>query len=262
MPKRLKELPHTTVDTFKLLIPKLPEFRRECGNLDDLFQSLPQEKLDGLLIGEWFWAPIYELTFLEHTNLVIHVLGKTSVIQSALQSGNFNRYILQDFDTDDTGAQAEPPVEPADKALLIGLALSLQRSILSVLIYQKSLSALVADVREGHDRALFDAVRIDRSITACPTIASRIAKAELLRDKAFFQRLRNALKGPSAKHWAAYQDLRFSFAVLRELGFDSLSDDQLEYLFVDVLKLYPNSYNARHNLRKQYRASQKIKHPI
>ena len=262
MPKLPHELPPATVENFKLLIPKLPEFRRECGNLDDLFQSLPQDKLDTLQIGEWFWAPIYELTFLEHASWVVHILGQTEFIQAAVQSDDFNRVILQDFEAAMVAKADDCPTEPADKALLIGLALSLQRSILSVLIYQKSLSALVAEVREGNDRALFDAVRVDRSITACPTIAARIAKAELLRDKAFFLRLRNALKGPSAKHWAAYQDLRFSFAVLRELGFDALSDDQLEHLFVDVLKLYPSSFNARKNLRKQYLESRKIKHLI
>jgi hypothetical protein len=43
------------------------------------------------------------------------------------------------------------------------------------------------------------------------------------------------------------------------MGFDSLSDDQLEQLFVDTLKLYPNNPNARRNLRKQLRASKNIK---
>ena len=124
------------------------------------------------------------------------------------------------------------------------------------------MSCLVAEVRESGptaDRALFDAVRLDRTIMACPTVAARISKAELQNETKFFQHLRNALKGPSRKHWDSYRDLRFSFAILREMNFDSLSDDQLEQLFMDTLKLYPNTPNARRNLRKQLRASQNIK---
>jgi hypothetical protein len=52
--------------------------------------------------------------------------------------------------------------------------------------------------------------------------------------------------------------LRYSFAVLRELGFDKLSDAQLEDLLVHQLKVYPDTFNARRNLRKQYRAAMKI----
>lgn len=262
MVKRAQSLPRSTIEDFKLLLPKLVEFRGESANLDDLFQSLPEERLDALLVGACYWAPVYELTFLEHISWVVHVLGKVQCVQAAAQSGQFNRVILEDFDTEPPEDGAERLDGPFDKQLLIGLALSLQRSVLSVLLYQKSMSALVAEVREGEDKALFDAVRIDRSITACPTIANRIAKAELLRDKKFFDHLRNALKGPSRKHWASYQDLRYAFAALREMGFDQLSDEQLEHLFVDVLKLYPNSFNARRNLRKQYTDSKKIKHPI
>jgi uncharacterized protein YihD (DUF1040 family) len=68
------------------------------------------------------------------------------------------------------------------------------------------------------------------------------------------------MKGPSRKHWQTYQDLRYAFAVLREMGFDRLSDEQLERLLVDQLKVYPSTYNARPNLRKQYEQSKKIKH--
>jgi len=127
------------------------------------------------------------------------------------------------------------------------------------MLYKRSLCALVAEIREGDDNALFDAVRVDRSAVSCPTIAARISQAELLGEKRFFLRLRSALKGPSKKHWEGYRDLRYSLAVLREMGFDQLSDAELEHLLVDVLKVYPKSYTARKNLRKQYSESKKIK---
>lgn len=192
--------------------------------------------------------------------LLVLALDKQTFLKEALQADDPQQVILDDFDTDMPDDWSGGYGALFEKKHVIGLAVALQKSIFSIMIYQKSLSALVEEVREGNDNALFDAVRIDRTITACPTIADRIAKADLLGEKQFFLRLRNTLKGPSAKHWQAYQDLRYAFAVLREMGFDSLSDAQLEKLLVEQLKVYPNTYNARRNLRKQYTESKKIKH--
>ena len=144
---------------------------------------------------------------------------------------------------------------------LIGLVFALQKTILSIMIYQKTMQTLVEEVRRGNDDSLFDAVRLDRSIVACPTFAARIAKAEFTSDKHFFIRLRNAFKGPTQKHWQSYQDLRFALFTLRDLGFDSLTDDQLVDLLVMQLKVYPDRFEAKKNLRKQYNQSKKINHP-
>lgn len=57
----------------------------------------------------------------------------------------------------------------------------------------------------------------------CPTIADKIARAEMLRDKRFF-----AAAG-------------YSLFVLREFGIKNLSDGQLEKLLVHSLKVYPDT---------------------
>lgn len=103
-------------------------------------------------------------------------------------------------------------------ALYIAVLVSFQRSVMSIMLYQRSMSKLVEETREGDDEALFKAVRVDRSAMACPTITARISRAELMGEKRFFERLRSALKGPSKKHWEAYSDLRYSLVVLRELA--------------------------------------------
>jgi len=66
------------------------------------------------------------------------------------------------------------------------------------------------------------------------------------------------LKGPSKKHWEAYKDLRYAFFILRESGFNQMSDAQLEELLVHQLKLYPDAPGARKNLRKQFKESKKF----
>lgn len=262
MGKKHPDLPQDTVEVLKLLAPKLGEFHQESDEFSCLLTTLPEDRVDALGIGTFSWAPVYELTFQEHCLWVIYLIGRLDFVKSASKVKNPNRVILEEFKADLSDDWEDRFPDLGDKQLLISLTVALQRSILSVFLHQKSLSCLVAEVREGRPnayRALFDAVRLDRSITACPSIAARISKAELQNDKAFFQHLRNPLKGPFRKHWKGYRDLRFSFAVLREMGFDSLSDDQLEQLFVHSLKLYPKDPNARRNLRKQLSASKNIK---
>lgn len=137
----------------------------------------------------------------------------------------------------------------------------LQRNILSIMLFHRPLSALVDVVRQGGedaDEAFFKAVRVDRSILSCPTFADRLAHAELISDKDFFLRLRSALKGPLEKHWESIKDLRYAIALLREVGFDSLSDAQLEDLFVNKLKLYPKHESARKNLRKHFYEAKRV----
>lgn len=102
---------------------------------------------------------------------------------------------------------------------------------------------MIEEARSGNDASLFQAVRIDRSIAACLTFVDRIAKAELENDKKFFLHLRSALKGPSKKHWEAYKDLRYAFYVLRESGFNKMSNAQLEDLLVHKLKLYKDTFS-------------------
>jgi len=144
------------------------------------------------------------------------------------------------------------------KKHIIGLTVALQRNILSIMLFHRTLDKMVEEVRAGKVASLFQAVRLDRSIVACPTFADRIAKAELENDKPFFIHLRSAMKGPSKKHWEAYKDLRYALYLLRELGFNQMSDAQLEDLLVHKLKLYPNVPSSRKNLRKQFTESKKI----
>jgi hypothetical protein len=252
-----KEYGKLTAEQFKIMVSKLPEVRSQRHELTDLMKSRSKEKLDELLGNNFCWAIVYELPFIEHIAWLLAALDKVEFVKAAVLAADPQQAVLDNFDVDDGDWQGGVGGY-FTKADLIGLVASLQRTILSIMIYQRSLSGLVEEVRQGNEDSLFDAVRLDRSIVACPTIAARISRAELLGEKRFFLRLRKALKGPSQKHWEAYQDLRYALYTLRELGFDKLSDEQLENLLVHQLKVYPNTFNAKRNLRKQYSESKKI----
>jgi len=254
-----KEYGKLSEDQFRRLIAKLPEIRSSSRLLERELQTATPKKVQEVLDEGIYWAAFYELPFVQHVALSLCALGQGQRIVEVAKMDDPQEAIRQGI-----GSTEDPePVGPDGKELqlgvVLGAVLSLQATILSIMLYRRSMSALVAEARHGNDDSLFQAVRIDRTAITCPSIALRISKAQLLGQRRFFERLRSALKGPSKKHWEAYSDLRYSLAVLRELGFDSMSDAQLEHLLVDVLKVYPKTFSARKNLRKQYYESRKIK---
>lgn len=260
MSENIKEFGKLTTEQFKSLIQKLPELRKEGSSFAEAFRNIPEDRFKEMLEKDFYWAKVYELTFIEHVAFLLLALDKLEFMNSAKNSPDPTQYILDSLESDDDYTWSGGWHGLFGKQDLVGLVYSLRRTILSVMIYQKTINQLVEEVRQGIDDSLFDAVRLDRSIVAAPTIAARIAKAELRQDKNFFERLRKAIKGPLQKHWEAYKDLRFALYTLRDLGFDNLTDDQLVDLLVNQLKVYPDTFGAKKNLRKQYNQSKKINH--
>lgn len=251
-----KEYGKLTSGQFREVIGLLPEIRHRRAELSEVIAQMPREELNALLVRGYSWGEIYERSLIEHVAIAVIAFNYADTLSEALRTEDPQRYVLDHLDPGQ-----DVSTHPAfERQALVGLAFSLQRTILSVMLFQRTLSGLVQEVREDDNMdSLFKAVRVDRTTMNCTTIADKIARAELRQDRHFFIRLRNALKGPTQKHWAAYCDLRYSLFVLRELGFNSMSDAQLEKLLVHDLKVYPNTPSARKNLRAQYHQSRKIK---
>lgn len=258
MEKSEKEYGNLTLDQFKQLVKELPEIRNQMQELPDLLNSAPKDRVKEVLDQGLYWAIGYELSFQELLALLICALGCHQELHKAAQSDDptqaaFSMFQNVEYETWKGGLDGM--FEIGD---VVALFTALQRNVRSIMFFHRTLNAMVDEVRDGNDDSFFDAVRIDRSIITCPTFALRISKAEVKNDKKFFIRLRSSLKGPSKKHWEAYKDLRYAFFILRESGFNQMSDAQLEELLVHQLKLYPDTPGARKNLRKQFTESKKF----
>jgi hypothetical protein len=245
MEKPKKEYGNLTLDQFKQLISNLPEIHNQMEEFPELLSSSSKEKIKEALGQDLYWADAYELPFQELLAQLICALGCHRELHEAAQSDDptqaaFSMFQKLEYETWEGGLEGLFGISD-----VVGLFVALQRNILSIMLFHRTLNAMVDEVRDGNDDSLFDAVRIDRSIITCPTIALRISKAEIKNDKKFFIRLHSSLKGPSKKHWEAYKDLRYAFFILRESGFNKMSDAQLEYLLVHQLKLYPDTPGAR-----------------
>lgn len=253
-----EEYGRLSLDEFRSLVKKLPELRAEMRDLPNVVRANP-EKLKEILGPDCHaWAGIYELPLLEQMGLLFVAIGLHEPIIEAHQATGSAGQAWALFEDDSRLDQwYEANEDKIEKKYLLWLAIVLQRNILSIMLFYQSMGALVQAVREGDDEAFFRAVRIDRTVMACRTFADRISRAELVHDKNFILRLRSAIKGPSKKHMAAIQDLRYSIAVLREAGFDRFSDADLEALFIRT-RLYPNSAGAMKALRKHLREARKL----
>jgi hypothetical protein len=254
-----KEFGKLTIDQFRDLIQKLPEIRRGYDvELPKLFKD-KQARLKELLGPiDHTWAEIYEFPFHEQIAILFHMAGIEWVIADAIKADDPQQRLMDV--AAENGALDEwyaANQESLEFKHLLWLCIALQRNILAIMLFHCSMGHLVDRVRQGDDDAFFHAIEVDRTALGCRPLADRLAQAELLGDKHFFIRLRKALKGPSKKHMAAIQDLRYSIVALRSVGFDSFSDDDLERLFVQT-KLYPNVAGAHKNLRKHIQLARKL----
>jgi|GEM_PF-3983902 len=109
-------------------------------------------------------------------------------------------------------------------------------------------------VRQGDDKALFKAIRIDPTCLGCKPIVQRISKATMTQDKAFFKELRRSIgHKPESLAQSNFQKMRLVLEVLHESGADKLNDRELEHLFIEQLNLYAANKaggGSRDSLRK------------
>ena len=251
-----KQYGKLTPAQFRILVDQLPALESTAANLRKFMQGTPGETWDKILTADYTWAWVYEYPFVLHLSVAVHVLNLTDWINEVAAADDPQQRVLDDLHKE-TSDEFHPDVQPQHG---LGLVVSVSRTMQSILLYGRSLSALIQEVRDNNDLdCLFRAIKVDRTVVNCPTVADCIAKAELRHDEAFFKRLSNAFKGPSKKEWAGLAGMKLSFNVLREFELNDLSDDELEQLMVHTLDVYKDVPGARKNLRMHYQNFRKFK---
>ena len=117
--------------------------------------------------------------------------------------------------------------------------IAVQYSLWCVLYHGCFLNELIDRARNGDNKALIDAIKIDTSIIGCQTVVGKTSKTTRLQDVKFFAKLKSAINGKKEKlKQDNFQKMRLVFEVLYEAGALRLTDKQLYQLFVEELKLY------------------------
>ena len=222
-----KEYGKATLDQIKQtlsLVPELSKIGKELPKLfkddGDFFKKAPLD---------FAWSDFYILPFQEVLSIFYVVGGLADDAHEMANSSDPKQFVFDEL------LKREPTIQDFglgkeySEYVYVGVFVAMVRSLQSIEIHGCSLNRLMEYARLGSDKALFEAIKIDRSIATCELAAKRCAIAELKKDNQFFNKLKNALDGNPKKHDRAHNDLRFVLAMLNE--FDMLKELTPKKLF-------------------------------
>lgn len=233
-PTKLAELLKWLLDTRR----KTQTIKLEAG---EGIEDSPLWELAEAAEVSFSWAELYELPFPTLVFLLLAAFG----LASALLPANSVEEVLErlrriEEASDDPETYAhlgEPSIHLC--ALIFGLGFCGDFNIKAVSTYSLSINELVARVRRGNDAAFFKAVRIDPSVIQAPTMARRLAFAQMQPDRKFLSRYRSAISKGLDRRREVYADLRLMHAVVGEIQhFGKLSREEIHDAVVNDLHLY------------------------
>ena len=200
------------------------------------------------------WAYWYELSWEKGIALFLMAVGLDEEFKKATTAPDPQQAVLDLINIDpDLPFDVEELTEE-EEGFLTSLLQSISGQAAAISMFSQPMSVLVEKAKSGDDEALLNAVLVDRSVVAAPSIAKRIQMAHLINDEAFLNNLAKAITRTRPRRPAEeYDDLRFMLEALEEsAGLDNLSYEQLYSLFVDELQLYPGEErkDAFEGLRK------------
>lgn len=250
-----------TLEQFKALSEFVRETQSLTPTLEQTFQEADPEKFKTILGENFSWWKYYEMSFKDHITWSVLILDWQDELKRAAASPDPQQAFLDFINSPESDKDWNGGFQGRfEKKDLIEIVMSIFKSIKSIMIYQKSLSALVEEVSHGHGRALFDAIRIDPTVIGCPTVMHRISIAVMKGDKPFIRELKGALDGPTKKYQITIELVRYMMLCLTDTGVTRISGTDLESLFVDHLKLYSKQPTAQKNLYEQFLNTKRVNH--
>ena len=173
------------------LYARYNQFNSDLIELEELVKAKPSGVLDLFSLTQP-WSCWYDLSWKHISCMLLIVAGLKEVMVFASQSGNSYKDIMEYGDSCSDQID-ENDFSPEEQSLILSLFMNNKYQIESLSIFSQSLSDLVVKAQDN-DKALFDAVLVDRSVVSCPSIARRIQMAELIQDEDFFDQLSRAVK--------------------------------------------------------------------
>jgi hypothetical protein len=156
-----------SAEQFRRVVGTLPEVRKGTKDLPALLKQASPRQINEALDAGIYWAAFYEMPFVEHVALGLYLLGLKDWIHEVASANDPQEEALRALHRDDINSSLRGPEgEELTLASVLSVLVSFQRSMLCMMLYKRSMSALVEEVRGGDDDAFFDAIRIDRSVLA------------------------------------------------------------------------------------------------
>jgi len=224
-------------------------YYKQSRGIDEIY-DLIQEKPESInILSETFpWSMFYELPYRIFLAICILELGLTQEVKEIAASDNQMQASLEHMKKLDETDEEYEELSEEGKAFRFSLVIASFKQFSSMAIHSRPLSKLIEQVREGNDNALFDAVLVDQSVLATPTVARRIQTAQLTRDGDFMDLLSKAIKGSRPKRQKrdnSLDDLRYMMEVMdEEIGLNKLTHNELYDILAEDLELYDKSLDG------------------
>ncbi len=251
-------------EDLQLFLDLADEFDKEFAKAQDiLIKSRDQFFAADCLKPSW--SHLYELPILQHITQGFDKNHGVDLVRQMAKSPNQIQFAKGTLDSIEVELNAWEPSEiEKDEfrkklAAIFAFSYSLAQTFRSLKVFGLYLNDLLAIVRNGGDRAekaLFAAVKIDRTVLASPTINAYVSQRVLLNDHAFLKKLKKAEEGKlTSREQKNYQQVRLVLQTLKEVGAKKLSPADLYQLFVDELNLIVGDRqndvgNVEENLRQ------------
>lgn len=229
--------------------------RRDAAEIFEDFRKLPRKRREDWLGTDPWWSWVYEFTMIQHLALWLATIGLIDKIKGIMEGTMDIPQALLDFansyEPDDEAVNRifGPEANESQKVLASSLFIALLLQIECLENKGCYLSDLVEKVSAGKDEgdaAFFNALQIDRTIVSCPTFGTRISRAALEADDAFFKSLASNMKlkgrkNNSPKKSETHNDLRVMLQATHEAGMlGRMSMTEADKLFIQELCVYPN----------------------
>jgi hypothetical protein len=181
--KRLEQRGHNAKRLVRTLAPTLKGIEEAERML-----AAHADKLSGRLPPDFGWSFLYELSFPLLQVVTLAAMGALEDLVAAAKGPDPLAAILGAIEKE---MQDENPVvrKGATAALfseeeVLALVIATFRSMKSLALYGAYMSELVQRIRDGSEKAFLDALRVDRTVITCPSVAEYAAtwlgKADLL----------------------------------------------------------------------------------
>jgi hypothetical protein len=189
------------------------------------------------------WGTWYELPFLTHLSAFLLATGLADKIKEIALQVDPQQALLDFIESDESlPIESESDPDKEEVGYIFSLLFALMNQVKAISIYSEPMSKLVDRARNGDDDALLNAVIVDRSVVATPSIARRIQVANYLDDESFLNRLAKAITKTRTVPRRPRQDIddaRLMIEMIEEcIGIDNISRKNLYEVIVEDLELY------------------------
>lgn len=238
----IKDLGNISSKELRLFYAQLHNVLQEKTDFQNLIKT-DQEGFAHLQKHLTTWADFYEMPFPNFILFFFNYIGMLDQIKKVLLGKQPVDSIIQWMETNPESDIDPDNISDEEKGIIFSMFIALTKDIEAILRYSVSMHDLIRQTKENDDKALFQAITIDRMVLTCPTAANRIAEAEFSSDKKFFLSLSNAINGHKPRRPKPELDeVRYLLAVLEETkSLAKISHEKLFDVLVNDLQVYSDA---------------------